>query len=365
MQQEIDSLRAQLRELEQELEQAKGEFKDKEKENEQCIIAQKKKWDRKHRSIIHEIKDVQDQYETELKKFQEQMQGLADTLLALKKNTEIEEQEEQRFLKQIDAELIAIAGRTQMRSRDERISYEADTIHDEICDETARSETNSHLLSSIAKARELLRDIIDRGPRPSVIVPPLPSFSSPNVDIPDISKSLTESFRDASIYGKILFNDEILNSLTMSEREAVVYSLINAGSGVENRRDVQLEDLLNITHAEDRHLLSSAKFEDLSSIIEEESGCDSVPEPIGLTFSLAEVQAERSDFNRKLPDQIPNLSRISEDVENDYIHTYSEEAALYKSGEMDELNQAIIREGTMTDESGKIESRMLRFEDIP
>ena len=61
--------------------------------------------------------------------------------------------------------------------------------------------------------------------------------------MPDISKSLTDS---VDMYNKVIINDEILNSLSMSEREAVVYSLINVGASLEGKKDVQIEELFNL-----------------------------------------------------------------------------------------------------------------------
>mmetsp|Transcript_12670 Transcript_12670/g.12770 ORF Transcript_12670/g.12770 Transcript_12670/m.12770 type:complete len:312 (+) Transcript_12670:213-1148(+) len=242
------------------------------------------------------------------------MQGLADTLVAIKQASQKEEESEKKFLQQIDAELIAVAGRIQARSRDESVSIEGDTIQDSMSEDSSMPETTNNLVNSIIKARELIKMLLERNTRPPMSIPPLTNINPPNIEPLDISKSLTESYRDSSIYNKILINDDILNSLSMSEREAVVYSLINAGAGIEEKRDVKLEDLLNITGAgaEEKFVLSSARLEDLSSIIEEESGVDSAKNPIGLTFTLPEIKENDAESPRTLNKAAHiNLSPIS------------------------------------------------------
>ena len=58
----------------------------------------------------------------------------------------------------------------------------------------------------------------------------------------------------------------------MSEREAVVYQIINNGSVRSNEHDVKLEDILQILPEDDKKsiILSSriSKLEDLGSIID-------------------------------------------------------------------------------------------------
>lgn len=240
------------------------------------------------------------------------MQSLADTLVAIKQSSHKEEEAEKKFLQQIDAELIAVAGRTQARSRDESVSIEGDTIQDSLSEDSIMPESTSNLVNSIVKARELIKMLLERNTRPPMTIPPLTNLNPPQFENVDISKSLTESYRDSSIYNKILINDDILNSLSMSEREAVVYSLINAGAGVEDKHDVRLEDLLNVSNAEEKFILSSARLEDLSSIIEEESGVDSAKDPIGLTFTLPEIKEHEAESPRTFnkPAHL-NLSPIS------------------------------------------------------
>ena len=289
---EVITLRAELEELELELDRARKEYKDKEENNTQLILKHKSKWEAKHNKLIKDIRAIQESYEKEKKKWQDQMLIQSETLLDLKQKTLHEEENERKFLMQIDAELLAVAGRTRTRSRENSISVEGDTLFGSISEEIPE-DTNS-ILHTIFKSREIIRLLLEKSSNSKISVPPLPQIHTPTFEIPDISKSLTESYRDASLYSKILINDDILNSLSMSEREAVVYSLINSGNGPEEKREVQLEDLLNVTGAEEKLLLTSGRFEDLSSIIEEESA----KEHMGLTFSLPDVKVNELKSSR-------------------------------------------------------------------
>ena len=266
----------------------------------------------------------------------------SETLLELKQKTLKEEESERKFLMQIDAELIAVAGRARIRSRDNSISIENDTLFDSISEDIPE-ETNQ-ILHAIFKSREIIRTLLDKTTHPTIVIPPLPQIHTPTFEIPDISKSLTESYRDASLYSKILINDEILNSLSMSEREAVEYSLINSGAGPEEKRDVQLEDLLNITGAEEKLVLSSGRFEDLSSIIEEESGMDSAKEHIGLTFSIPDVKVNELSSSRIKNIPPDEFSSISSNTHRSNLsgNLYSDiEVQINDTGE---LNKAVVEE---------------------
>ena len=79
---------------------------------------------------------------------------------------------------------------------------------------------------------------------------------------PDVSKLN----KDSSIYSKVLFNDDVLNNLSMSEREALVYALVNRSSLKDKNQDVKLEDLLKINNSEvQRSIITSLmKVEDYS-----------------------------------------------------------------------------------------------------
>ena len=47
------------------------------------------------------------------------------------------------------------------------------------------------------------------------------------------------------MFTRVLYNDDTLDGLTMSEREAVVYQIINNGTvNSNNEHDVKLEDIL-------------------------------------------------------------------------------------------------------------------------
>ena len=80
--------------------------------------------------------------------------------------------------------------------------------------------------------------------------------------LPDVSKLN----KDSSIYSKVLFNDDVLNNLSMSEREALVYALVNRSSLKDKNQDVKLEDLLKINNSEvQRSIITSLmKVEDYS-----------------------------------------------------------------------------------------------------
>ena len=302
MNEEIEKLKKELADVESELDRVRSDYKDKEENNSDLISKHKNKWDLKHSKLIREIKSIQETYEREKKIWQEQMLGQSDTLNELKRKAAKEEENEKKFLLQIDAELLAVAGRAQARSNSNSISIESDTLFDSMHDDLP--EETSMILHTIFKSRELIRKLLEKNSNPLHAVPPLPQLHTPNFDFPEISKSLTESYRDTSLYSKIMINDELLNSLSMSEREAVVYSLINSGVAIEEKRDVQLEDLLNITDANEKLVLSSGRFEDLSSIIEEESGQDSAKKSIGLTFSIPDVKV--NDFENYRVRNLPN-----------------------------------------------------------
>ena len=80
--------------------------------------------------------------------------------------------------------------------------------------------------------------------------------------LPDVSKLN----KDSSILSKVLFNDDVLNNLSMSEREALVYALVNRSSLKDKNQDVKLEDLLKINNSEvQRSIITSLmKVEDYS-----------------------------------------------------------------------------------------------------
>lgn len=293
---EIELLKFELAEVELELDKVRQEYREKEEINSELMSTHKNKWDIKHAKLIKEIKSVQETYEREKKIWQEQMLQQSEVLNDLKRKVLKEEESERKFLLQIDAELLAVAGRARARSNSNSISVESDTLFDSMHDDIPE-ETNQ-ILHAIFKSRELIKKLLEKTSNPLQSIPALPVMSTPVLEIPDISKSLTESYRDTSLYSKIVLNDELLNSLSMSEREAVVYSLINSGTGIEDKREVQLEDLLNITDANEKLVLSSGRFDDLSSIVEEESVQDSVKKSIGLTFSLPDVQVNELDSMR-------------------------------------------------------------------
>lgn len=347
---EILELTSELEELELELDKVRKEYKEKEENNVNIIAKHKSKWEIKHSKLIKQIKIVQETYEKEKKKWQTQMLIQSETLLELKQKILSEEDNEKKFLMQIDAELIAVANRAGMRSRENSISIEADTLFDSMSHEIP--EETSQILNAIFKSREIIRTLLEKNSHPSLTIPPLPQVHTPTFEIPDISKSLTESYRDSSLYSKILINDDILNSLSMSEREAVVYSLINSGAGPGEKRDVQLEDLLNIT-GEEKLVLSSGRFEDLSSIIEEESGVESGKERIGLTFSIPEVKVNDLSSSRikNLPaDEFSSISSNS--------HRSKLSGNLYSDIEINindtnEINKISVQEGRHEEEDSE------------
>ena len=276
------ALQKELAGLELELQTLKSEEILKEEVNKSAVELQKEKWTQKHAELSRNLKDLQSGYEEERKKYEKQVKNLSEKLEGLREKGKREEEEERRFLVELDAELVAVAGRAKAKLREDRVSWESDTLQDSMCEETPRPDGIISLISNIAKAREILQLLLDRPDQDLSHLPPLSLSTGPVLDLPTLTKPLSDSVRDSSLYSKVLINDEILSSLTMSEREAVVYSIINAGSGQEPRRDVQLEDLLNIT-SEDRKSfhLTSSHFEGLSSIVEEE---DSPPGPLTLTL---------------------------------------------------------------------------------
>lgn len=348
MQEEIISLQAELEEYEQELDRVRKEYKEKEENNSDLINKHKSKWEQKHNKLIKEIRTVQKTYEKEKKAWQDQMLIQSEALIELKQKTAKEEETERKFLLQIDSELIALAGRAHIRSQENSISLEGDTLNGSISEEVP-DDPNS-ILHAIFKSREILRTLLEKTSRPMVSIPPLRQVHTPTFEIPDISKSLTESYRDASLYSKILINDDILNSLSMSEREAVVYSLINSGAGVEEKREVQLEDLLNVTGAEEKLILSSGRFEDLSSIIEEESGIETGKEKIGLTFSLPDVKVEEMSSSRirNLPDD--EFSSISSNTHRSKLSGHLCSDIEVQLCDTDELNKAVMDRSSDSDE---------------
>ncbi|OMJ73984.1 hypothetical protein SteCoe_27195 [Stentor coeruleus] len=351
MNEEIIKLRKELEEAENELDKVRKEYREKEENNTQLIAKHKSKWEVKHCKLIKDIRSIQETYEKEKKKWQDQMLIQSETLIDLKQRTAKEEENERKFLMQIDAELLAVAGRAQMRSNDNSISVEGDTLFDGISSEIPE-ETNQ-ILHAIFKSREIIRTLLEKTMQPLITIPPLPQVHTPTFDIPEISKSLTESYRDTSLYSKILINDDILNSLSMSEREAVVYSLINSGAGPEEKREVQLEDLLNLTGAEEKLVLSSGRFEDLSSIIEEESGVDSVKENMGLTFSLPDVKVNELSSSRVKNIPADEFSSISSNT-----HRSKHTENLYSDIEVpnhdtNELDNALVHEHYSVEEQSE------------
>lgn len=359
MLQEIDELRLELSRLEDELQSAKNEQKVKEEQSKAALEVQKDKWRRKHELLSRNIKDTQTAYEAEKKKYQAQMQTLTEKLQNLREQSRKEEEEERRFLMQLDAELVAVAGRAKARLRDESVNCESDTLQDSMCEDSPRPDSIVKLISNIAKARELLQGLLEQPlPEPSP-VPPLMLSPSLQLEQPNASKTLSDSIRDSSVYSKVVINDEVLNSLTMSEREAVVYSIINSGGVSEQRRDVQLEDLLNVTPEERKSLLlTSAKFEDLSSIIEEESGCDSPRDQIALTFTLPDV---REESNGSLPSpSLPKADRLMlSPISTPRSGISRIQSQSYLSSEaISQLNASDLDRGRIEDNSAKLQGGM-------
>lgn len=349
MSDEIERLKLELAEVESELDRVRQEYQEKEETNSELILTHKTKWDTKHTRLIKEIKSTQETYEREKKLWQDQMLIQSEALNDLKRKALKEEESERKFLTQIDAELLAVANRARARSNSNSISVESDTLFDSM-HEDLPLET-SQILHAIFKSRELIRSLLEKTKNPLKSIPPIPPIHTPLFDLPDISKSLTDSYRDTSLYSKILINDELLNSLSMSEREAVVYSLINSGTGIEEKRDVQLEDLLNITDANEKLVLSSGRFDDLSSIVEEESVQDSVKKSMGLTFSLPDVKVNDLDSLRVrnlCKDEFSSIG--SESGRDKQSGTYSD----VEAKDTNELNNAIFEADSFSEEpSGK------------
>ena len=288
---EVAALRTELATLERDLQAARDEQCLKEEQSRTALDSQKSKWTRKHGQLTQILKDLQAAHEGERRKYEAQMQTLSSRLVGLKEESRREEGDERRFLMQLDAELVAVAGRAKARLREESVNCESDTLQDSMYEDGPRSDNILRLISNIATARELLKTLLERADREKAQVPAFNLSSSPALDLP-------KALSDSSLYSKVLINDEILSSLTMSEREAVVYSIINAGSGPEQRRDVQLEDLLNITPEERKSLLlTSVRFEDLSSIAEED---DSGSPRDTLTFTLPEGRESEFSASRAL-----------------------------------------------------------------
>lgn len=351
MLQEIEDLRTELARLEDELQAAKDEQRVKEEQSKAALEVQKEKWRRKHELLTRNIKETQATYEMEKRRYQGQMQSLGERLQALREQSRREEEEERRFLMQLDAELVAVAGRAKARLRDESVNCESDTLQDSMCEDSPRPDSILKLITNIAKARELLQGLLEQPLPEPALVPAL--TLSPQLELPSASKTLSDSIRDSSMYSKVMINDEVLNSLTMSEREAVVYSIINSGGGSEQRRDVQLEDLLNVTPEERKSLLlTSAKFEDLSSIIEEESGCDSPQDQIALNFTLPDV---REELNSSMQSMRKGAKLTLSPISTPRSGMSRIQSQSYMSSEaISQLNGSDLDRGRIEDASGKL-----------
>lgn len=362
MQKEINELRRELSSLQDELELSKQEYDSKDSVNSALLDRQKVKWEKKHAALVAEIKSCASHYDHEKKQWQAQMQALASTLLLVKEQARSEEEHERRFLQQLDAELVAIVGRAQMRARDESFSYEGDTPHDSMNEEDVQGDEGSvQLISNIAQAREVIQALLERSAKP-VNVPALPSLTAQSMELPEVSKSLSE--RDSSLYSKVVFNDEVMNSMTMSEREAVVYTLINGGRP-DPKRDVQIEDLLNVSPIEERKsiLFNSAKFDDLSSIVEEDSALESAADPIGLTFTIPDIKdvlvSSRASLNRAGKMAFSPLSTLKSNDPIDHSYVYSE--MISQLGDSQDLNSWRLQDDTLSGaSSGRL--RLQAFE---
>lgn len=348
MQREINELRRELASLQDELELSKQEFDTKESVNSALLERQKVKWEKKHSALVTEIRSCASHYEHEKKLWQSQMQALANTLLLVKEQARSEEDHERRFLQQLDAELVAIVGRAQVRAREESFSYEGDTPHDSMNDELQTDEGSAQLISNIAQAREVIQVLLERSSRP-LNVPALPSLTVQSIELPEVSKSLSE--RDSSLYSKVVWNDDAMNSMTMSEREAVVYTLINGGRP-DAKRDVQIEDLLNVSPIEERKsvLFNSAKFDDLSSIVEEDSAADSAVDPIGLTFTIPDIKdvlaSSRTSLNRAGKMQFSPLSTLKSNDPAERSYVYSE--MISQLGDSQDLKSWRLQDDTLS-----------------
>lgn len=242
MKQEIKELRTELERLEEELEDLKTH------DPEDSTDERDQKWTQEHQGLFEELSSLQLAYEQGQLTWQRQLNVLTDSLLALKEQSRREARREKSFLRHIDAELIALAGRVQLRPQTE-VSLGGDTLHESLSLYSVSSESAGQMTIAISKVRGLLRLLLERTIRGVIRVPHI-SVPSP------LSGDLSNS--NSSLFRKLLLNDEVLNCLSVTEREAVVYSLINAG---ERGADVRLEDLLSLSNQPEDSALSSISEE--------------------------------------------------------------------------------------------------------
>ena len=205
---EVAALRNELATLERDLQAAKDEQRFKEEQSKFALESQKAKWARKHAQLTQILKDLQAAHEGERGRYEAQMQILSERLESLKEESRREEMEERRFFMQLDAELVAVAGRAKARLRDESVNCESDTLQDSMYEEGPRSDNILRLISNIVTARELLQTLLERADREKAQVPAFNLSSSPALYLP-------KALSDSSTYSKVLINDEILSSLTM------------------------------------------------------------------------------------------------------------------------------------------------------
>lgn len=151
------------------------------------------------------------------------------------------------------------------------------------------------------------------------------------------------------MFTRVLYNDDTLDGLTMSEREAVVYQIINNGTvNSNNEHDVKLEDILQILPEDDKKsiLLSSrvTKLEDLSSFLDDNKSQKSVD----LSYTVPEV-IEDLDTLEKSMNQVKRLefSPLStlrtDNIHNSRSYVYSDRISdLSESG--DHMDQSFSQD---------------------
>ena len=99
----------------------------------------------------------------------------------------------------------------------------------------------------LVRVQELLAELVMKKPR----VP---------IQLPQLSQPVRPGALPTAELLKGKLSCSMLNSLSVSAREAVVYALINAGSEEAEGQDVQMEDLFNPPSSQERAPLSSGRL---------------------------------------------------------------------------------------------------------
>ena len=168
------------------------------------------------------------------------------------------------------------------------------------------------------------------------------------------------------MFTRVLYNDDTLDGLTMSEREAVVYQIINNGSVRSNEHDVKLEDILQILPEDDKKsiILSSriSKLEDLGSIIDGDKSQKSVDLSYTVPEVIEDINSLEKSMNQVKRLEFSPLSTLKTDnIHNSRSYVYSDRISdLSESG--DHMDQSFSQDES---QQGLVESfRISRLKEI-